>query len=134
MESIRLMLDFGVVILIWIVQLVIYPSFLHFSIDGLKVWHRSYAKNISYLVAPLMLTQLGIHASLGYYQPGLLNHLTLLLILLNWGLTFGWAVPLHARIENGTEINYVSTKLVSMNKYRTFLWTLVFLITLFQSI
>ena len=59
-EITRLLLDFGLCILIWMVQLVVYPSFLFFSFNNLFTWHKTYTKAIALIVIPLMLGQLGI--------------------------------------------------------------------------
>jgi len=42
---IRLLFDFGLLVLIWLVQLVIYPSFLYYEQDNLKRWHENIRKN-----------------------------------------------------------------------------------------
>ncbi len=60
---IRLLLDFGLVVLIWIIQRIVYPGFLHYSTENLVVWHRQYTSRFSAIVIPLMLAQLGISAS-----------------------------------------------------------------------
>ena len=41
-EAIRSVVDFGAVVLIWLVQLVIYPSFLHYAESDLVNWHKIY--------------------------------------------------------------------------------------------
>ena len=55
---IRLLFDFGLLVLIWLVQLVIYPSFLYYEQDNLKRWHEKYTQKITYVVLPLMMGQL----------------------------------------------------------------------------
>ena len=59
-EITRLLLDFGLCILIWMVQLIVYPSFLFFSDNNLFTWHKTYTKAIALIVMPLMLGQLSI--------------------------------------------------------------------------
>jgi len=59
-EISRLLLDFGLCILIWMVQLIVYPSFLFFSDNNLFTWHKTYTKAIALIVMPLMLGQLSI--------------------------------------------------------------------------
>ncbi|MAJ50932.1 MAG: hypothetical protein CMB82_04875, partial [Flammeovirgaceae bacterium] len=61
---IRLLFDIGTLVLIWLVQLVIYPSFLFFERKNLKLWHDKYTKKVSFVVLPLMIGQFiiaGIH-------------------------------------------------------------------------
>lgn len=57
----QLLIDFGLVILIWMTQLIVYPSFTQMNSDNLFDWHTSYTGRISILVMPLMIGQLGLH-------------------------------------------------------------------------
>ena len=50
----RLLIDFGFVVLIWAVQLVIYPSFGFYAKANLFEWHKSYTARVTYIVLPLM--------------------------------------------------------------------------------
>ena len=58
-DIIRLLVDFGLLVLIWIIQLIIYPSFLFYRAKELITWHKMYTKAIALIVIPLMLGQLG---------------------------------------------------------------------------
>lgn len=53
---------FGLVVLIWLVQLVIYPSLAHIAVDRFRDWHRRYTERVSLVVVPLMFAQLGLVA------------------------------------------------------------------------
>ena len=55
LEYIRLLVDAGFIVLIWAVQLVIYPSFKFYSNANLLKWHRLYTKRVTVIVLPLML-------------------------------------------------------------------------------
>ncbi len=57
-DLLRLLVDMGLLILTWLVQLVIYPSFLYYDATDLKKWHSIYTGRITFVVLPLMLTQL----------------------------------------------------------------------------
>ena len=57
-DMVRLLFDFGLVILIWMVQLVVYPSFRYYKESDLMRWHERYTKAISIIVVPLMFGQL----------------------------------------------------------------------------
>ena len=50
--------DFGLLVLIWMVQLVVYPGFKYYQRERLLEWHARYTSRISYIVGPLMLGQL----------------------------------------------------------------------------
>ena len=127
----KLLFDFGIVVLIWMTQLIVYPSFTQFEPSDLQRWHTSYTMRISLIVMPLMLGQLGFHVYQLTQQAGLLQIITLILIVLAWANTFLYAVPLHNQIGAGVEIIKSAEKLVSVNAWRTGFWSVVFLIDLF---
>ena len=73
LETIRLICDSGLLILIWMVQLVIYPSFSYYKQEDLFKWHETYTKRIAVIVIPLMLGQLitssiQIYTNLDFYS------------------------------------------------------------------
>ena len=126
----KLLFDTGLFILIWIVQLVIYPSFLHYSEENMKRWHSVYTSRISLVVMPLMLGQVVVYAySLisGFKISALLISV---LILFNWMVTFLKAVPLHNSIEKEESTLEARQALVKINWLRTIAWTLILLISL----
>lgn len=122
----RLLVDFGLVVLIWIVQRIVYPGFLYCSANTLLAWHTKYTSRFSYLVIPLMLGQL----SLSVYQAITLSTLytlvDLVLVLLLWLSTFLQFVPLHIAIAKGKANTKLLNHLVQKNWIRTVLWTVVF--------
>ncbi len=130
--AIKILIDFGLVILIWMTQLVVYPSFTHFSSQDLVRWHEKYTTAISILVMPLMIGQLVLHSydlavTFTWYRT-----IAFVLILLAWINTFFYAVPLHNRISVGSDVCRSAKNLVVINWYRTALWSLVFAIGLFE--
>ena len=60
MTTARIAIDFGLVVLIWLVQLIIYPSFRYMSAEQLAIWHPNYSNLITLFVGPLMLAQVGV--------------------------------------------------------------------------
>ncbi|MBX2821145.1 MAG: hypothetical protein KTR29_15725, partial [Rhodothermaceae bacterium] len=60
MQEARTVVDFGLLVLIWIVQLIVYPGFKYSDIHLFGDWHSQYSMLISFLVIPLMLSQVGI--------------------------------------------------------------------------
>jgi len=125
------LIDFGLVILIWMTQLVVYPSFAYFSSGDLLLWHRRYTRAISFLVIPLMLAQLLTHG-IGLWQHfSVPRLLAAALIGSIWVNTFVYAVPLHNKISAGSDIASSAKQLVAVNWYRTVLWTVVFLLGIF---
>lgn len=130
----KLLFDFGLVILIWIVQLIIYPSFAYYQEKDLLIWHQKYTQLITIVVLPLMVGQLGLHI---YGLTKLANATTILplvLVISTWIITFVWAVPLHNKIDQAIDLPNTIKKLVSINWYRTILWSIVFITSLMLSI
>lgn len=130
-ELIQLVTNTALWVLIWIVQLVIYPGFLRYSESDIKHWHGQYTTRVSYIIAPLMLGQL---VAYGYavYLNSWTAILCLALIFVNWGVTFFIAVPLHNKIDTEPETIVIRERLVRVNWIRTVAWTLVFIISLIE--
>lgn len=125
----RLLIDFGFVVLIWAVQLVIYPSFGYYSKENLYSWHRSYTTRVTFIVLPLMFSQL-ILATIQLWQiQSWFTIISAIIVATLWLLTFLIFVPLHQSIDNNTPIENVCNKLVKKNWLRTLLWTVLFIIS-----
>lgn len=129
LETLRLIIDASLVILIWAVQLVIYPGFGYYSKGNLAIWHKSYTKRVTFIVLPLMMGQL----ILGVIQLWMLQNwytlLSMMMIIALWLLTFLVFVPLHQSIDADQPIENVCEKLVTKNWVRTLLWTLLFIVS-----
>ncbi len=124
----RLLLDFGLVVLIWIIQRIVYPGFLYYSAENLVKWHKEYTSRFSAIVMPLMLGQLGISIYQLISQTNLFTVISFVIILLIWIATFLQFVPIHATISKGRANETMLKALVHKNWLRTFLWTLLFVI------
>lgn len=130
---VRMLFDFGLVVLIWMVQLIIYPSFQYYSENELLQWHKKYTVAISFIVIPLMFGQL-ITASLQVIvERNLFTMGSLVLIALVWLITFTQFVPMHNSIALGTVNENLLQELVTKNWIRTILWTLIFGWTFFKT-
>lgn len=127
-----LLIDFGLVVLIWLVQLIIYPGLSYYSDTDLKVWHLKYTSNITRLVIPLMMAQFIFHSYNLYHQTTLIEMICLGLIFLVWVNTFFFALPTHQKISEGLDLERTIPYLISINWYRTVLWSMVFLLTLYH--
>lgn len=128
-DLIRIVADTGMFILIWIVQLVVYPGFLFYEEVDLKNWHQRYTQNISIIVLPLMLTQLIIAFYQVWHSADLISVSYCILVIATWTLTFLVSVPLHRKIDQEQSIQPVLKKLVLTNWPRTALWTAIFFVT-----
>ena len=128
------LVDFGLFVLIWMVQLIAYPSFRYFQKSDLFIWHDYYTKMITLFVVPLMFGQLGLHlygmikSTFAWAQV-----LAFSMIIVVWLITFLKAVPLHAQIGSGENLHASIESLIRVNWMRTVLWTLVFVISLWKS-
>lgn len=122
------LLDFGMCVLLWLVQLIIYPSFLRVREDALVAWHRVYTFRLSLIVIPLMIGQLALVLYASIQTPTLASLIGLGLLLVCWMLTFFVSVPLHHKVQAGEGTQDVLNRLVQTNWPRTILWTLVLVV------
>ena len=129
-ELFRVIVDFGLVVLIWMVQLIVYPSFLFYQQTDLAKWHSIYTGKITLIVAPLMFAQTGLIAYQNWSNFSLFSLSSALLCATLWLLTFFEAVPLHQKIDQAVDVEETCKKLVHINKKRTALWTILFLFSL----
>jgi hypothetical protein len=122
----QILSTYGLLSLIWLVQRLIYPSFL---IDSDRSWHKIHdfhCKRISEVVIPLMLIELlsAIFLLISPYGISFNQQLSLVFCsLVAWLSTFLIQVPLHNSLKEHFDI----IKLRSLNKtnwIRTFAWSL----------
>lgn len=125
----RLMLDTAALILIWLVQLVIYPVFLHLRGADFKRWHLVYTRRVTYVVMPVMLGQLAVYGYLFLTDRSWDVVLNSSLVLAAWAITFLRAVPLHGALDIDEDHLPLSASLVNVNWWRTGIWTLVWGVT-----
>jgi hypothetical protein len=131
-EVLRLAIDFGLMVLIWMVQLLIYPGFKYFDATHFKDWHREYARNMGFIVAPVMFAQVGMCIYFFYNFSGQFttNIIYAVLIALTWITTFTIFVPIHNKMDrNGMDIALCDT-LTRRNWIRVILWTAIVLLDL----
>ena len=121
----QLFFDSGTFVLIWIVQLVIYPSFLFYPSSDLINRHITYTVYLTIIVMPLMVGQLFLALYTLYEELSIISVSRGILILLIWILTFLIFVPIHNNIQAGKFDTLLLRKLVQSNWLRTLLWTLV---------
>jgi L-asparagine transporter-like permease len=115
---------------IWLVQVLIYPSFR--LVRDIK-HHQFHMKAISYVVVPVMLLEL-VSTVFYYFQVrDQLLLLVLVLLILIWLSTFLLQVPQHQKIqlENSDE---AINRLISSNWIRTILWSAKTLLLLWYGI
>ena len=119
----NLLITWSLIGLIWVIQLVHYPSFAYVDEDLFSNFHRHHTFSISLIVMPLMLLEVTIAAFL-LYQHGHWTYLVPFLLVIGiWLATFLIAVPLHNQLANGKDIILIN-QLVQTNWIRTILWTI----------
>jgi len=129
LETIRLICDTGLFVLIWIVQLIIYPSFSYYKHDDLFKWHDIYTKRIAVIVIPLMVGQLITSSIQVYFNPYFYTITSSLLVIGVWLSTFLVFVPLHTNLSKREEVELSIKKLKLHNWLRTLLWSFIFIVT-----
>lgn len=107
---------------IWLVQLVVYPAFGRVSATDFKVYHQAHIRQISWVVLPLMLVEMGSAVYLAIRQPQAVHLLSLLLLAAIWLSTFLLQVPQHRRISEDHDPALIR-RLVRGNWIRTCLWS-----------
>ena len=125
------MLDFGALVVLWLGQLVIYPSFLQLEPHKLTNWHQCYTFRVSFVLIPLLSAQLLGWFLTVFQNPNLPNLLGLSALIACWGLTFFISVPIHQKIAMGDTDTSLLERLVHSNWIRTVLWSSVFVIGVF---
>lgn len=124
------LVNFGLVVLIWIVQLIVYPSFLFYKRENLVLWHNTYTQRIAIVVVPLMLLQLIKSITNCLFGFTTINLLILLIAVFLWVFTFTSFAPIHFKIsENNFETEQLN-QLVTRNWIRTILWTILFILAI----
>lgn len=127
----ELILTFCLVTLIWIIQLVHYPSFSYYDATTFNEAMGFHQQRISFIVMPLMLTEAALAGFLLSQDRGVLNGLGLALIAGIWLSTFLLQVPLHQQLLAGKDLAAIE-RLVTTNWIRTGLWSLKGLLCLWK--
>jgi hypothetical protein len=126
------LVDFGMCVVLWLVQLIIYPSFLRIEPSQLTAWHQAYTFRVSFIIVPLLFAQLGLATFAAITQRAALDLIVLALVLLCWTLTFFVSVPLHNKLAQGDLSETTRRRLIRTNWPRTILWTSIFVIGLYS--
>ena len=114
---------------IWVIQLLHYPSF-HFINDQKYVdFQHFHMQRISFIVIPAMLVELASGLLLAYFFRSSLTIILLAFLLGIWGITFIFFTNIHQNLTNGYDHSIVD-RLIQINWSRTALWSLRFIILL----
>ena len=110
---------------IWVIQLVHYPSFHFIKLDMYTVFQKFHMKKISIIVVPVMVAEL-ITGFLFLYHEESRNALiiiSVILLIIIWGITAVFFSGVHNKLIAGYQEKIVN-HLLLINWVRTFLWTM----------
>jgi len=124
------LLSFGLVVLIWLVQVVIYPAFAEIAPERFTRWHAGYTRAVTWIVMPLMLGQVVLLGWLLMVRPSRWGYLAAGMVAVAWIATFALAVPAHDKLQANGIDGSVIRSLITTNWTRTAAWTLAFLFLL----
>ena len=110
---------------IWVIQLVHYPSFHFIELKQYTTFQRFHMSRISYVVIPAMLTELFtlILIVISMNQIDTLVLASAILLIFIWLMTAVFFSGVHQKLTLGYDQTVVD-KLVKLNWGRTLLWTL----------
>ena len=110
---------------IWVIQLVHYPSFHFVELKQYTTFQRFHMARISYVVIPAMLTELFtlILVVISMDQIDTLVLASAILLIFIWIMTAVFFSGVHQKLTLGYDQTVVD-KLVKLNWGRTLLWTL----------
>ena len=128
LELIYLYSNLMLIGLIWIVQIVHYPSFLYVEKTKYFDFQDFHMKRISYIVVPLMLTELLsalalIPKNTNLEVRGILFWISFILMAFIWIWTFFINVPLHSKLTHSFDDKLIHA-LIRSNWPRTIAWTI----------
>ena len=123
--------SWGLFILIWLVQLIIYPGLARIPSNDFVNYHAWYVTKITMVVLPLMICEIIITIALLFLQENLFYPIvTCGLVILVWSSTFTLQVPIHKSLQAGKDKSKIR-RLVVTNWIRTISWSLKAIIVIF---
>ena len=119
----HLAVSWGLLLLIWLVQVIIYPGFHRIPSDEFIGFHRWYVNRISRFVLPLMVAEVAMTGVWLAGSGGLVPAISAFLVAIVWLSTFLLQVPIHNRLKSGKDERLIR-RLVATNWVRTISWSL----------
>ena len=109
--------------IIWVIQVVHYPSFYFIERDEYVSFQKFHMDKISYIVVPVMLIESISGFILIYNELNTVLLISMILLFFIWVLTGIFFVPIHQKLTSGYQEELVE-KLVKINWVRTIFWTI----------
>ncbi len=109
---------------IWVIQLVHYPSFHFINKKDYNRFQDFHMKRITYIVMPTMLIELfsGVYLILSGLKGEIIFLISIILLGLIWLQTAIFFTRIHQRLTIGYQKNLVDN-LVKINWFRTIAWS-----------
>ncbi len=126
-------INFGIVVLIWLVQMIIYPSMRYWDRESFTRTHPWYTKTITPFIILLMPFQAVLAGIELVSAPSFPLVLQALAIITAWLVTFYISVPLHTKLGSGFDKDLIE-KLIQSNWYRTSVWSLVCILDIVKAV
>ena len=116
---------------IWVIQLVHYPSFKYVKDSDYIIFQKKHMSNISYIVFPVMITEL-ITSLLIFFsgEKSFFFMLSLICLSMIWVITGVLFTKFHSILQTGKDLKMIE-KMIKANWIRTLLWTLRIIMILF---
>ena len=110
---------------IWVIQLVHYPSFRFTDREKYVSFQIFHMRNISFIVMPVMVLEFlsGLLLVLYHSNHDSLLRISFFLLLIIWLVTALFFAQIHQKLSKGYDETLVRN-LVSLNWIRTLLWTI----------
>lgn len=116
-------LGWGLTVLIWMVQAIIYPGFRRIPRDAFRDYHRWYVIRIGAIVTPLMAGEVLAAAAWLWVRPQApLALISAAAVVIVWISTLRLQVPIHRRLQHGKD-DALIRRLVTTNWIRTAAWS-----------
>ena len=109
---------------IWVIQLVHYPSFKYVNESDYIIFQKYHMSNISYIVFPIMFTELTTAILIFFSgEKSFFFMLSLICLFLIWVITGVLFTKFHNILQKGKDLKMID-KMIKANWMRTSLWTL----------
>tara|TARA_B000000475_G_scaffold175383_1_gene141059 strand:- start:2 stop:427 length:426 start_codon:yes stop_codon:yes gene_type:complete len=125
LEQLHLIATSMMVAIIWMVQILHYPSFLFVDKQQYTEFQQFHMKKISYIIVPIMLLELFSGFGILFYieKAQLSLYASLILLVLIWVITGLFFTKYHTELSKKYNRNTI-LRLIRFNWIRTVLWTI----------